>query len=718
MTAKQVFAMLKTWVQSYVIPTTAIQYPITRSGLTTDVQNTLTKADNEPALRDDGLATKVDKVTGNTTHPQAYIKESNGTQTTKDIVTSPVIGSIPTYGSANTLKTATPVVNDDAANKYYIDSEIDTLENQLEQKINDIDIDPADLISSDADNIIELGSDNKLHAISNSPKFIVIPNGSDFNAIIEPGTYRGINIASWLTMLNRPDVAYNTTLGYWFNLQVSLASDGIIVQRIEMVHPDDPNVIYERASQNAAGTVWDSFDIGVMRPYFETRMLKVRDSRTTPPVIQTANIADIMIGATVSAIDFVGGYDLPQGGAGNVGQMLHIILEGVTNGVRVHIWQLFEQSLITRLYRQTDGQPNKILIATKTVVPGTVWSGTTLLDMQAMVGEQFATVIQNDFYLSTGTLATTGQVEYLQAGQQFEGIADIDKAVIRDLTVPIGSNSFAQTMPEGDNSNRLATTAYADRAAKNASVQDIEYTDLMLLTPQDRAGKTFTVKNDPVDGDILNHDLSTQSFGSLFEILQAVNFRTGFYNISTVGLSDILPASFKNANARLFIEPRRNASTSCDIFLSLGHGHNYLQIGAYFNITTGVFTGPWKYLRGYKDSPHLWESGIEYSFGDGSFGQRFTGKITAPASTNVSIVLITTGIATGKPVWGWWDIGTGTKAIVENTGIKGGTTDIGWTSNVYTNAATELRMSSYTNGVNRDGVTNSDYDVCVIYTKV
>jgi hypothetical protein len=185
-------------------------------------------------------------------------------------------------------------------------------------------------------------------------------------------------------------------------------------------------------------------------------------------VIQTANIADLNLGATVSAVDLVGGYDLPQGGSGAIGQTQHLILKGLTNNVQIDIWQYIEQALITRLYRQSDGQPNKILIATKTVTPGTVWQGTTVLTMFAMVGEQFATVVQNDWYQSTDTLATTGQFEYLQAGKQLEGLADIDKAVVRDLTVPIGSKSFAETKPEGDNSNSFASTAYVDRAVENS----------------------------------------------------------------------------------------------------------------------------------------------------------------------------------------------------------------------------------------------------------
>jgi len=49
----------------------------------------------------------------------------------------------------------------------------------------------------------------------------------------------------------------------------------------------------------------------------------------------------------------------------------------------------------------------------------------------------------------------------------------------------------------------------------------------------------------------------------------------------------------------------------------------------------------WQDISGFKNAPNLWPVGIELDFGDGSFGQRFTGNITAAADTNVEIPLAT-----------------------------------------------------------------------------
>lgn len=41
-------------------------------------------------------------------------------------------------------------------------------------------------------------------------------------------------------------------------------------------------------------------------------------------------------------------------------------------------------------------------------------------------------------------------------------------------------------------------------------------------------------------------------------------------------------------------------------------------------------------------SPHLWTVGVEYNFSDGSFGQRFTGTITAIAQAGLNVLLLNT----------------------------------------------------------------------------
>ena len=446
----------------------------------------------------------------------------------------------------------------------------------------------------------------------------IMADGSDFNQLIEQGTYRGTNMASWLTMLHRPDAAYNTTLGYWFNCQVSLTSEGIIVQRVEMVRPDDPNVIYERASQDATGAVWDSWDIGVMRPYFETRMLKVRDSRTTPPVPQNESLADVTVGQRVDSIDFVGGYNLQSTGASVLADFR---VTGVTTGKEI-IVRMTTASAQQGIHQIIINAAN---IATKTVAISPVgnvntnWSGQTVFTVFEMIGEEFATVTRNDYAGRTDLVSTTTQVEFLAAGQQLEGIADIDKAVIHDLTIPVGAKAFVPTKPDWDNSNFPASTAYADfgdprgvtydEAERKLAIQighwdnpdrdlevilpeeiiDISFADFQLLTPQDKKGKCFSVYDDPMD---------------------------------------------KTDNTMLRFMPEK------------------------------------------------WVVGTEYDFGGGVYGQRFTGNIVAAANIYDNRILIGTGISEIIDLKKcWWQRGSdavkaGVRGSMYVTGIINSASDV------------------------------------------
>lgn len=74
------------------------------------------------------VANKVDKVTGTSTYPRLYGITPTGEQQiyyTRDTETS-ATGGIAAYSSNNTLRTATPVSDNDAANKKYVDSKINS----------------------------------------------------------------------------------------------------------------------------------------------------------------------------------------------------------------------------------------------------------------------------------------------------------------------------------------------------------------------------------------------------------------------------------------------------------------------------------------------------------------------------------------------------------------------------------------------------------------
>ena len=101
------------------------------------------------------------------------------------------------------------------------------------------------------------------------------------------------------------------------------------------------------------------------------------------------------------------------------------------------------------------------------------------------------------------------------------------------------------------------------------------------------------------------------------------------------------------------------------------HAHTGVMFGRNINSASGwaSVTGDW-YWRVVKKtfatnpvplvmSPHLWEPGKEYIFEDGSFGQRFTGTITAAANAQaITVVNANIGDVNISNVGGWWQPGT------------------------------------------------------------
>ena len=120
------------------------------------------------------------------------------------------------------------------------------------------------------------------------------------------------------------------------------------------------------------------------------------------------------------------------------------------------------------------------------------------------------------------------------------------------------------------------------------------------------------------------------------------------------------------------------------------------------------------------NSPHIWPTnGSELFLGDGSFGRRWTGNVTAAANTHANIIWDLPGEGAYSSIaWGGWY-------------MRGGGSAWKWPINTYVNNAGAETLQCYGNllpGVNRvdfrsfstnnrDGVNESAFDVWLRYTK-
>ena len=117
-------------------------------------------------------------------------------------------------------------------------------------------------------------------------------------------------------------------------------------------------------------------------------------------------------------------------------------------------------------------------------------------------------------------------------------------------------------------------------------------------------------------------------------------------------------------------------------------------------------------------SPHLWEPGKEYDFGDGSFGQRFVGTITAAANSVVNVTLLDPTVPRISPIsCGGWVQMNGSTGWVFKSIILGGDSTFqsnSWASLV---AGQENSSSLGLYSKNNQSRTNVPYDIWVRYTK-
>jgi hypothetical protein len=110
--------------------------------------------------------------------------------------------------------------------------------------------------------------------------------------------------------------------------------------------------------------------------------------------------------------------------------------------------------------------------------------------------------------------------------------------------------------------------------------------------------------------------------------------------------------------------------------------------------------------------PWTWQVGTEYDLGDGAFGRRFTGTITAAASTESWITLLPTGSVNKCFAFGgWWRIST--LDDWGDTFLVAGSVATSFRLFLRSQANGILSMLSFSSQVR----TNAAYDVWAIYSK-
>ena len=113
------------------------------------------------------------------------------------------------------------------------------------------------------------------------------------------------------------------------------------------------------------------------------------------------------------------------------------------------------------------------------------------------------------------------------------------------------------------------------------------------------------------------------------------------------------------------------------------------------------------------NKPNLWVVGQEYDFGDGVYGQRFTGNV-AHAGKGTRDVNLISGIANMISSGGYWDRGVNKTKVPVNASII----DSGATSGVIAISCTLNQINSdLTVRFLNNSAGTSTYDIWVKYTK-
>jgi hypothetical protein len=153
--------------------------------------------------------------------------------------------------------------------------------------------------------------------------------------------------------------------------------------------------------------------------------------------------------------------------------------------------------------------------------------------------------------------------------------------------------------------------------------------------------------------------------------------------------------------------------------LSTRGNSNQTANWAWIRTSNGTIWTPWQRLVTINDllmiSPHLWVAdGSEIVFTDGSFGRRFAGAISTPASSDFGVTLFNDSSAKFIAGGGWYELGDGSSDDLIGNAISNTMSDSLRNSAIAKGGNGDVRFRSRSD-IQR---ANAPYDIWVRYTKV
>ena len=312
--------------------------------------------------------------------------------------------------------------------------------------------------------------------------------------------------------------------------------------------------------------------------------LQVKGTPGTPVQWDSENITQATVGQVVNRIDFTGGYNpMLTTDSGYPSALISnsVILTGETTGLQISISRNFGTTAATnRIILQSTGSVAKFVWT-----EATGWQGQLQWSILDLIGEETATVTtaySNSFdggaiQLSDPNFETNTIFDWLsdpgQAG--LPAIADIDIVNADRLVLNAATGtSFVPTLPEFDNSNSIANTYYADRAANEVANHALHLYDITYnnYASGDIRPDTWNIQITEPLTNATNNVLITFYRNSLLGIdgqyafckfyIDSLHCYVEYYNnitgalISTVELSDTSGSpvpQFSNPNMKYFV---------------------------------------------------------------------------------------------------------------------------------------------------------------------
>ena len=209
------FAAVKSWVRTYVIPTNAVPLPLPRSQLASDVQQSLGKADSSQEQLTDAIGNEATARQGQVNQLNLEIQATNQTLQVTDQNLSRLNQDV--VAIAQDLQTVDGAVFDPAGkvSTHIGNTEIHVTQ-QDKNKWDAGGVTPSELISGDAGNTLGLGGDSKL--------FVPGLQGGISEAPVDGKHY------------NRKNAGWSETPGIWTGTETGFESAEIPEGTLVFIH--------------------------------------------------------------------------------------------------------------------------------------------------------------------------------------------------------------------------------------------------------------------------------------------------------------------------------------------------------------------------------------------------------------------------------------------------------------------------------------------------